>query len=344
MIDDTFEQVAFNSADPAVLNDVIWTYDPANSFNTSALTSVWELFLDKDRATADMLVSAGSAISNLSVKGFEQINFNVMNKMLDICEKRKDLFAIFDGVDEPRVENALEKMSQIGGTGDLSRWGAIFDGRSILNDTVYTKLPVDAVKSIEVATIITANRASGVWWLPPAGYQTGVIPGFITRQKFLRSYNYADDANSDIAKLYDANINPTRVNDQGQVIYGQKTMLKRSTALNRLNVVMLVAGIHKRFANYLDNKVFQLNTPILRSNIQAELQAKIDAIQSANPAGITDGTVICDETNNTPDIIDTNQLIVDVVIQPTRTAEFITLRTTVQRTGADLVVTNTTIL
>jgi phage tail sheath protein FI len=67
----------------------------------------------------------------------------------------------------------------------------------------------------------------------------------------------------------------------------------------------------------------------------------LELIKSANPQGITAGKVICDETNNTPDIIDSNQLIVDVVIQPTRAAEYITLRTTVQRTGADLDVTNT---
>ena len=163
------------------------------------------------------------------------------------------------------------------------------------------------------------------------------------RQKFLRSYNYAADPNSDIARLYDANINPTRVNDQGQFIYGQKTMLKRGSALNRMNVIMLIAGIHKRFENYLDQKVFQLNTAALRNNIQSDLQAQLELIKAANPQGITAGQVVCDETNNTPDIIDTNQLIVDVIIQPTRAAEFITLRTTVQRTGADLDVTNTII-
>jgi phage tail sheath protein FI len=67
-------------------------------------------------------------------------------------------------------------------------------------------------------------------------------------------------------------------------------------------------------------------------------------IKSTNPAGVTAGVVICDATNNTPTIIDTNQLIVDVVIQPSRTAEFITLRTTVQRTGENLSVTETTII
>lgn len=343
-ISGSFSQIAFNPDDPAITYDAIWEYDPRNNSSSATLGNAWNLFLNKDESRSDMLVACGTAISNLFIKGMEQINYNVMDSMLGICEKRKDMFAIFDGVDEPKIDTALKKMVGIGSEGDIARWGSIFDGRSIFFDSVYTKLNVQAVKSIEVAAIITLNRAANVYWLPPAGYETGRIPAALSsKQKFIRTYNYADDPNSDIARLYDANINPTRVNDQGQFIYGQKTMLKRMTALNRLNVIMLIAGIHKRFGDFLDRKVFQLNTPALRASITAELQAQLELIKSANPAGLTEGVVICDETNNTADIIDTNQLIVDIFLQPTRTAEFITLRTTVQRTGDTATISGTTI-
>ena len=344
ILESVSDLVAFDPTDPAIINDAIWAYDPKNNNSTSTLVNAWNLFLDKDISNADMLVAAGTAISDLFVRNFESLNMNVMTAMLTICESRKDMFAIFDGVDESDIKKALKKMVGIGSNADLSRWGAIYDGRSIFFDSTYTKLNVEAVKSIEVASMITANRSSNVYWLPPAGYETGRIPGmFAKKQKFIRTYRNADDPNSDIALLYDANINPTRVNEQGQFIYGQKTMLRRSTALNRLNVIMLVAGMHKRFANFLDFKVFQLNTGALRNSIQAELQAQLELIKSANPAGLTAGVVICDESNNTQNIIDTNQLIVDVLIQPTRTTEFITLRTTVQRTGDALTLTNTII-
>ena len=344
IVTSTVTKVAFDATDPAIVNDAVWTYNPKNNVSSAVLSSAWQLFLNKDASNADMLVASGTAISNLFVKNMEQINYTVMDSMLEICEKRKDVFAIFDGVDEPKIDVALKKMIGIGSVGDLSRWGAPFDGRSIFSDNIYTKINAQAVKSIEVAAIICYNRASNVYWLPPAGYTTGRIPSSLaSRQKFIRTYNYADDATSDIARLYDANINPTRVNDQGQFIYGQKTMLKRMTALNRLNVIMLIAGIHKRFSNFLDKKVFQLNTAALRTSIQADLQAQLELIKSANPAGLTAGVVICDETNNTRDIIDTNQLIVDVVLQPTKSVEFITLRTTVQRTGDDLKITNSII-
>lgn len=332
-------KTAYDDTDPAVINDAIWIYDPRNNNTSSILSSAWNLFLKKDQTNTDMLIAAGTAIRNLFVRGSEQIDYNVMETILTICEKRKDCYAIFDGVDESRIDKALNAMVGIGSQGnDIGRWGAIFDGRSYMADTVYTKLTVEVVKSIEVSQIIAFNRASNVYWLAPAGFQSGRIPSSMaSRQKYIRSYGYgADDPNSDIAKLYDSNINPTRVTQAGAFIFGQKTMLRRNTALNRLNVIMLIAGIHRRFANYLDEKTFQLNTTQLRSNIQSELQARIDAIRTANPAGITQGIVICDDSNNTPDVIDRNELIVDVKIQPTRTAEFITLRTTVQRTGSDL--------
>lgn len=345
IIQANWTQIAFNSTDPAILNNAIWEYDPNKNNSTLTFAGAWQLFLDKDLANSDMLIAAGTAIVNLFVKGREELNYDVMNVMLDVCEKRKDLFAIFDGVNESNINKCLAKMVGIGGNGDLARWGGIYDGRSLFFDSAYTKLVVEAVQTIPLASIITSNRIGNSWWLPPAGYDTGRMPAQWSRsQLYTRTYKYADDSNSDIARLYDANINPIRVNDQGQFVYGQKTMLKRTSALNRMNVIMLIAGIHKRFANYLDTKVFQLNTAALRSNIQADLQASLNSIQSANPAGITAGLVICDTTNNPPIIIDTNQLIVDVTIQPTRSTEFITLRTTVQRTGADLNVSTSTII
>lgn len=337
-------KVAYDDTDPAITNSAIWSYDPRKNNGSQILSGAWDLFLKKDQTVADMLVAAGTAVKNLFTRGAEEIDYNVMTTMLTICEKRKDCFAIFDGVDETRIDTALFKMQGIGSQGnDIGRWGAIYDGRSMMNDTVYTKLNVEVVKSIEVSQIIAFNRSNGVYWMAPAGFQSGRVPSSMaSRQKYIRSYGYgADDANSDIALLYDANINPTRVTQAGSFLFGQKTMLRRNTALNRLNVIMLIAGIHRRFVNYLDDKTFQLNTAQLRNNIQAELQMQINAIKTANPAGLVDGKVICNETNNSADVIDRNELIVDVRLKPTRAAEFITLRTTVLRTSANI---NTSIL
>lgn len=346
-----FSKVAFDLDDPAIdslhfpTTTGIWTYDPRKNRNSNTLANAWELFLDKDQSDADMLVAAGTDVSNLFVKNSEELDLTVVDAMLEVCEKRKDMFCLLDGLDEPNIENALRKMGGVGSQGDKARWGAIFDGRSIFFDRTYTKLNVEVVKSIEMAGIIANNRRGGLFWLPPAGKDFGTIPGALaSKQKYIRKYNFSEDPNSDIARLYDANINPTRVTDAGMIIYGQKTMLKRSTALNRLNVIMLVAGLHKKFEKFLDEKVFQGNTSALRASISASLNADLDKIKAANPPGLTAGLIICNDTNNPPDVIDANQMFVDMLLQPTRAAEFITLRTTVQRTGDQLTITSVNII
>ena len=332
---------SYTSTDPAIVNNAIWTYDPRNNNSSATLGNTWNLFLGRDKSFSDMLVSAGTAVQNLFARGLEQIDYNVMTSMLNVCELRKDMFAIFDGVDEQRVDIALSKMSGIGGLGVIGRWGAIYDGRSMMNDTIYTMLTVEVVKSIEMAQIIVQNTKQNAWWIPPAGFVNGSIPSSMaSRQKYVRDYSYgSDDPNSDIAKLYDASINPTRVTQQGTVMFGEKTMQRMNSALNRLHAIMLVAGIHRRFFNYLDLDTFILNTTQLRNNVQSDLQAKLDAIKTTNPSGLYYGLVTCNDTNNTGTTEDLKELIVDVTIQPTQDSEFIKLRTTVQRTGADKTIT-----
>ena len=110
-------------------------------------------------------------------------------------------------------------------------------------------------------------------------------------------------------------------------------MQKESSAFDQIHVAMLIAGIHKMAYHYLDKKVFQLNTATLRTNIQSDLQAQLDMITKSNPAGLYSGAVICDDTNNTADMIDKNELHVDLRIKPTKTSRWITLTTKVESTG-----------
>lgn len=337
LIASTFSQLSYSSTDPGV--NYIWAYDPKKNRASSTLSSAWNLFLKKDLTHADVLVSAGTAIKNLFVRGSEELDYTVMVTMLTICELRKDMFAIFDGVDEKRIDKALIKMQSVGAFGnDIGRWGAIYDGRSFVQDTVYTKMLVEVVRSVELIQIIAFNRSSGIYWISPAGFASGRIPTSLSAvPKYIRDYGYgASDKNSEIAKLYDANINPIRVTQSGAFVYGDKTMLRKDTALNRINVIMLVAGLHRRFNNYLDEKTFQINTTQFRNNIQTELQYQLNLIKTSNPSGLYDGVAICNDTNNTAAVIGRNEVIVDIKIKPSKTANFITLRTTVMKTGSDI--------
>ena len=330
VLNGSYTAIAFNDEDPAIVNDAVWTYDPQNNNSGSTLATVWNLFVNKDASDVSMLVAAGMGINNPFTKKYETLNTQVMQAMINVCESRKDCFCLFDGVYEPDITKAVTKMI---GAGHLSlgRWGAIYDGRGVFQDSLYTNSQVDCMKSIQLAAIITANRQGGVFWIPPAGDEAYVPSAWGTKERFTRSYS-AEDKNCDHAKLSDIHVNATRVNKDGIRIWGDFTCQMEDTAFNQIHVTMLVAGIHKMFYKYLDHKVFKLNTTVLRAQITSDLQDKLNNIKRQNPPGLIEGKVICDDTNNTPELIDQNFLIVDLKLLPPKSTRWIILRTSVEST------------
>lgn len=325
--------IAYNSNDPAIKNDAVWTYNPLNNRSGSTLSTVWNLFLNKDGSDVDMLVAAGMAINNPFMNKIETLNTQVIQAMLNVCEARKDCFALFDGVSEPDINKALKKdIAATGFISTLGRWGMLYDGRGLVQDSVYTNGEAEIMKSVQLASIITGNRQSGIYWIPPSGYDQAPVPSaWGTKEKFQRTYN-SEDKNCDVGKLSDIHVNATRVNREGMFIWGDFTLQMEDTAFNQAHVAMLVAGIHKTFYKYLDHKVFRLNTTNLRAQITSDLQDKLNMIKRSNPAGLVDGIVICDDTNNTKELIDQNFLIVDLKLLPTKSARWIILRTSVEST------------
>jgi len=327
----TMTCVSFNENDPAIINNAVWTYDPKNNMNTSTLSNAFNLFIDKDKSDVTFFVGAGLGINNFGMRKYETLNTQLMQAVLSICELRKDCFALFDGVAEPRIEQALKldsPASRFGST--LGRWGAIYDARPIFADRVVTMSNVEAAPSIAMASLITANRRGAIWWHVPAGEDTGMIPGaWCTKVKYERTFNIPEDPDSDIARLCDIHVNPFRTNKKGIYAFGDFTMQMEDTAFNAINVTMLVAGIHKMYYDYLDSKVFRLNTAALRAQITTDLQEKLDEIISSNPAGLEYGVVTCDDTNNTPEVIKAHKLFVDLDLIPTASTRYITLRTNV---------------
>jgi len=323
---------AFNTDDPAIVNNAVWTYDPANNMSTSTISNAFNLFLDKDKSDVTFFVGAGLGINNFGLKGYETLNTQLMQAVLSICELRKDCFALFDGVADSRIDVALKldsPASRFGST--LGRWGAIYDARPIFYDSIVTKSNVEVAPSVAMASLITANRKGSIFWHVPAGEDTGMIPGAWCRKlKYERKFNYPEDPDSDIARLCDIHVNPFRSNRKGIYSYGDFTMQMEDTAFNAINVTMLVAGIHKMYYNYLDSRVFRLNTAALRAQITTDLQLQLDKIIGENPAGLDTGSiVICDDTNNPPEVVEAHKLYVDLMLYPTTSTRYIYLRTNV---------------
>ena len=326
--------VSFNRDDPAVIWNAIWSYEPKNNSSTTTLATAYSLFLDKDKADQTFFVAAGNDINNFGWAGRETLNTTVIQAILNICELRKDCFALFDGVAEQNIDNALKK-DVVRFPPTLGRWGAIYDARPLFYDSMITRRNVEIAPSITMASLITANRSGAIFWYVPAGKDTGVVPSaWCTRVKFERKFNYPEDPDSDIARLNDAHVNPFRTNDDGIFCWGDFTMQMEDSAFNQIHVAMLIAGIHKIFYKYLDGKVFRLNTAALRSQISSDLQAKLNMMRDSNPSAFYDAVAICDDTNNPPEVIDQNKLYVDLKLKPTKSTRYIYLRTEVLATSS----------
>ena len=326
--------VSFNRDDPAVIWNAIWSYDPKNNASTSTLATAYSLFLDKDKADQTFFVAAGNDINNFGWAGRESLNTTVIQAILNICELRKDCFALFDGVAEQNIDSALKK-DVVRFPSTLGRWGAIYDARPLFYDSMITRRNVEIAPSIAMASLITANRSGSIFWYVPAGKDTGIVPSaWCTRVKYERKFNYPEDPDSDIARLCDAHVNPFRTNDDGIFCWGDFTMQMEDSAFNQIHVAMLIAGIHKIFYKYLDGKVFRLNTAALRSQISSDLQAKLNMMRDSNPSAFYDAIAICDDNNNPTEVIDQNKLYVDLKLKPTKSTRYIYLRTEVLATSS----------
>ena len=133
--------------------------------------------------------------------------------------------------------------------------------------------------------------------------------------------------------LYEARINPiASFPGQGVCVWGQKTLQGRPSALDRVNVRRLLIRLKKFIASSSRFLVFEQNTSATRNRFLNIVNPFLESVQANS--GLSAFRVVMDDTNNTPDVIDRNQLVGQIFIQPTRTAEFIVLDFVVLPTGA----------
>jgi phage tail sheath protein FI len=163
-------------------------------------------------------------------------------------------------------------------------------------------------------------------YFAPAGINRGGL------SMVLAAKNKLSQAQKDL--LYENNINPlATLPKRGVVVFGQKTLQKGASALDRVNVRRLMIELKSYISQVADTLVFEQNTAITRNSFLARVNPYLEVIQQKQ--GLYAFRVIMDESINTPDVIDRNQLVGQIYIQPTRTAEFIALDFILQPTGAE---------
>jgi len=162
-------------------------------------------------------------------------------------------------------------------------------------------------------------------WFAPAGMNRGGL-NTVLRAKYKLSQAQKDE-------LYLNNINPlATMPQQGVVAFGQKTLQKDASALDRVNVRRLLIELKSFIGQVANTIVFEPNTTVTRLSFVNRVSPYLETIQQKQ--GLYAFKVIMDESLNTPDVIDRNQLVGQIYIQPTRTAEFISLDFILQPTGA----------
>jgi len=249
-------------------------------------------------------------------------------ELISIAEQRKDCIAVIsphrDGVvnvtnSDTQTQNIIDFFSPI-----TSSSYAVFDsGYKYVVDSynnTFRYIPCNA----DVAGLMAKTSINQYPWVSPAGSSRGTINGAVKL-----AYN-PSQAQRDL--LYPRGINPIIFSPgAGIILFGDKTALSYASAFDRINVRRLFLTIEASIERAARAQLFEFNDPITRSNFVNIVEPYLRDVKGKR--GITDFLVVCDETNNTPAVIDSNQFRADIFVKPARSINFIGLTFVATRTG-----------
>ena len=186
------------------------------------------------------------------------------------------------------------------------------------NEFVY--VPCNA----DVAGLMVRTEIEAYPWFSPAGQQRGVLNNAIKL-----AYN---PKKSERDTLYESRINSI-INQSGTgiLLYGDKTALNYASAFDRINVRRLFLTVEKALESVANAQLFEFNDEITRANFSNVVEPYLRDVQAKR--GLIDFRVICDETNNTPSVVDNNEFRADIFLKPTKSINFVTLTFVATRTG-----------
>lgn len=245
---------------------------------------------------------------------------SVTTKALDVCETRSDTFYLADFTAySDTIDTAIAQANAVD-----SSYAATYYPWVKINDITTNKI-IAVPPSVVMAGVYAANDKVAAEWWAPAGLNRG---GIGTATSVAKRLDFSDRDN-----LYANKVNPIATfPGQGIVAYGQKTLQDKSSALDRINVRRLLIALKKFIASTSRFLVFEQNTIETRRRFISVVDPYLQDVQQRQ--GIYKYRIVMDDSNNTPDLIDRLILNGAIYIQPSRTAEFITLAFNILPTGA----------
>ena len=286
-----------------------------STVTTGELKSAYDKFADAD--TVDVgLIMAGKCTSTH------------VDNLITIAENRKDavVFASPERADVVDITNTNTQTNNVIDFFDNIRSSSyvVFDsGYKYCYDRyndVYRYVPLNGdVAGLAARTDLTADS-----WFSPAGFNRGIVRGAVKL-----AYN---PTKSQRDQLYPKRVNPVSTfPGQGTVLFGDKTGLSSPSAFDRINVRRLFITLEKAISTASKFQLFEFNDEFTRANFRNIVEPFLREIQGRR--GITDFLVVCDETNNTGEVIDRNEFIAEIFVKPARSINFITLSFVATRTG-----------
>ena len=292
-------------------------YDGINSSNTQGLTAT-------AYTTALNLLANKEEYSYkiITVPGLYYVDYSSpLNTLITTVQNRGDAIAVIDLVAYgATITSTVTQANAINSSYAATYWPWV----QILNPDTgkFNWVPTSTL----IPGVYASNDAAAEPWFAPAGINRGGLAQVIRPERKLQR--------SDRDTLYEGNVNPiANFPATGPAVFGQKTLQKKASALDRVNVRRLLIELKSFIGQVANNLVFEQNTAATRNAFLAQVNPYLESVQQRQ--GVYAYKVVMDDSNNTPDVIDRNQLVGQIFIQPTRTAEFIVLDFNVLPTGAE---------
>ena len=286
-----------------------------SAVTTGQLKTAYDKFADSETVDVGLIISGKCDATHVE-------------NLITIAEARKDC-VVFASPERSDVVNVTNTNTQKDNVIDFystisSSSYVVFDsGYKYMYDRyndVYRYVPLNGdMAGLTARTDLIADS-----WFSPAGFNRGVVRGAV-KLAFNPTKTQRDE-------LYPKRINPVATfPGQGTVLFGDKTGLASPSAFDRINVRRLFITLEKAIATASKFQLFEFNDEFTRANFRNIVEPFLREVQGRR--GITDFLVVCDETNNTGQVIDRNEFIAEIFIKPARSINFITLSFVATRTG-----------
>ena len=306
---------------------VVKSYSLSSGTDDFAITNAefatgYEKFSDTDNVDIALLMCGPSQTSS------DATGDTKATAVMDIATARKDCVAFISPAraDVVDVANAVSQTQNVVGFADglpSSSYAVIDSGYKYMYDKyndVYRYVPLNG----DIAGLCARTDSVADAWYSPGGFNRGQIRGAV-KLAFNPNQTQRDE-------LYKSRVNPcVSFPGQGTVLFGDKTAQSKPSAFDRINVRRLFIVLEKAVSTAAKFQLFEFNDEFSRANFRNLVEPFLRDVQGRQ--GLTDFSVVCDDTNNTSDVIDRNEFRADIFIKPNRSINFISLNFVATRSG-----------